>query len=601
MIEINDIYKLREKFFSLSSDEIFNLLACCYQLEIPKGLETLKNYTFLVNTSIILIKHEEILNELILSELWDFFCQFAKKTNKNLNDFDITCILPKEIANKEKDDDIIKNCIINFYNHIYINSLILNILNCNDFQYEYSRFMVSKLEYSHLDTDYKIMDKFNDIVKLTNINIKIDLKHSQFDIKFSNDYLYIHFALYKTINIPKNNDVEFTYKQNKLYETTFFITPDNKIFLVKDYKGKKNVYPISIKELFYYKNSLAKFNSKFDKLLDIIFEYSINNSTFFKDVINDSRISINNTDKYIYLLPTKYNDAFLYYNKSEMLKNNYKLSNSLSINYNKRNINLSYCILKTYPYIKDETSKNILLQQRNINLLDFCDTRYINDSDSYYNYINNTIKDIIQKFLKFILINRITQHSSNLNNKIDNNYTNIINEHNIYIIADYIDMTLFSKHSHTKYLKECKRYFKLNVNSMNEIRNKHDKVSDLITLDSYMHNSKMIVKIPKNSKFNDLRNMLPEEFEWIKTKKRLISEAIIQHHCVASYADKITKDQCAIYSYVDKDGSKNEDGIPRRYTIEFVKHKNKYYIKQTQGEYNKVNASYMYEYISQFL
>lgn len=527
----------------------------------------------------------------------------CKKTNKNLNDFDITCILPKEIADNEKVDDIIKNCIINFYNHIYINSLMLNILNCNDFQYKYFKYMVPKLEYSHLDTDYKIMDKFNDIVKLTNINIKIDLKHSQFDIKLSNNYLYIHFALYKTINISKNNNINFTYKQNKLYETTFFITPDNKIFLVKEYKykSKKNIYPITIKELFYYKNSLAKFNSKFDKLLDIIFEYSINNSTFFKDVINDSHININNTDKYIYLLPTKYNDIFLYHNKSEMLRNNYKLSNSLKINYNKRNINLSYCILKTYPYIKDETSKNILLQQRNINLLDFCDARYINDSDSYYNYINNTIKDIIRKFLMFVLINRITQHSSNLDNKIDNNYTNIINEHNISIIADYIDMTLFPKHSQTKYSKECKKCFKLNVNSMSEICNKHDKASDLITLDSYTHKSKMIVKVPKNSKFNDLRNMLPEEFEWIKTKKRLISEAVMQHHCVASYADKITKDQCAIYSYIDEDGSKNEDGVSRRYTIEFTKQKNKYYIKQTQGEYNKVDASYMSEYISQFL
>ena len=80
-------------------------------------------------------------------------------------------------------------------------------------------------------------------------------------------------------------------------------------------------------------------------------------------------------------------------------------------------------------------------------------------------------------------------------------------------------------------------------------------------------------------------------------------ETKIQHHCVWSYASYITNDESAIYSYVDTDGSKHEDGVPRRYTIEFKYDltDKKYYIKQIQGRFDSVNASNMTEYIQQIL
>lgn len=81
-----------------------------------------------------------------------------------------------------------------------------------------------------------------------------------------------------------------------------------------------------------------------------------------------------------------------------------------------------------------------------------------------------------------------------------------------------------------------------------------------------------VVKITKETKFKLLRKILPPEFEWIKTRKRLIEETVMQHHCVWSYADKINKDKCQIYSYVDEDG--------KRYTLEFViKRKNMFVCK----------------------
>lgn len=49
-----------------------------------------------------------------------------------------------------------------------------------------------------------------------------------------------------------------------------------------------------------------------------------------------------------------------------------------------------------------------------------------------------------------------------------------------------------------------------------------------------------------------MRKLLPPEYEWITTSKRLIEESAIQRHCVWQYEDKIKKDKCAIYSYVSK-------------------------------------------------
>ena len=99
-----------------------------------------------------------------------------------------------------------------------------------------------------------------------------------------------------------------------------------------------------------------------------------------------------------------------------------------------------------------------------------------------------------------------------------------------------------------------------------------------------------------------MRKILPEEFEWIKTRKRLISEAVMQHHCVWSYAPDITADKSAIYSYVDRSGMMDKDGISKRYTIEFKINKNgKYYVTQTQGWYNKVNTSQMKTFINKIL
>ena len=95
--------------------------------------------------------------------------------------------------------------------------------------------------------------------------------------------------------------------------------------------------------------------------------------------------------------------------------------------------------------------------------------------------------------------------------------------------------------------------------------------------------------------YTKLRKLLPKEFEWIKTKKRLLKESEIQHHCVWTYGGKINADKSAIYSFVYAPENK-------RYTIEFVYGNNgEYKIWQMQSCCNKGHSKEAYEYVKSFL
>lgn len=108
--------------------------------------------------------------------------------------------------------------------------------------------------------------------------------------------------------------------------------------------------------------------------------------------------------------------------------------------------------------------------------------------------------------------------------------------------------------------------------------------------------------IPKNSKFLRLRKILPEKYEWIRSRKRLIKEASMQQQCVWSYANRISSDRCAIYSYMD-DGEFSKDGKPHRYTIEFGYNfkNNTYYIRQVHGKRNQLDTKCMQKHLEDLI
>ena len=93
------------------------------------------------------------------------------------------------------------------------------------------------------------------------------------------------------------------------------------------------------------------------------------------------------------------------------------------------------------------------------------------------------------------------------------------------------------------------------------------KLHDEVALVSNMSDGR--VSVPKDTVFKKLRKILPTEFEWIKTRKRLNKESLMMGHCVWSYGDEINKDKCAIYSFIDEEGKYSTEGCRKRYTLEF--------------------------------
>lgn len=127
----------------------------------------------------------------------------------------------------------------------------------------------------------------------------------------------------------------------------------------------------------------------------------------------------------------------------------------------------------------------------------------------------------------------------------------------------------------------------LRYKSMRRINEEHDK----LILQSRIKDI-CFKKVKDNSQFKHLNELLPDEFEWIKTGKRLAQEAIEQKHCVASYDWKIARDKCAIYSFIYKDN--------KRYTVEFIKRKNEYALNQVFGKFNEFNQE-AFDYVKGIL
>lgn len=127
----------------------------------------------------------------------------------------------------------------------------------------------------------------------------------------------------------------------------------------------------------------------------------------------------------------------------------------------------------------------------------------------------------------------------------------------------------------------------INFKSVKKVQEEHDQISQ-----KYYQRSTPKVTVKKDTKFKELRKILPDTFEWIKTRKRLIQETTMQNHCVWSYASFINKDQCQIYSYVDERGE--------RYTLEFRTKRNKYVLQQARGKYNTINTQ-INQYVDEIL
>lgn len=437
-----------------------------------------------------------------------------------------------------------------------------------------------------------IFDKYKQLVMDNGIAVTLNnIKSISTKIVIkTNGTINIYIREYKGNTILSSGKLQ-TDNETKSNKNDIVIFPNGDIY--KKTKNEKLV-PISFKELY----ALRNLNNDTKKLVDCIISEVSKMTPIFKDISRDFEITN--------LFPIKFNDLYKYHTKNELMKDMYGLAKDLPINYNKININLSYLIVKSYNYVNDR-SKKILIQLKDkdnsiLKLVNRCITK---------SWQRLTYKRKVFFFLQSIIIYTINEKTDwgktrkkyieeNLNfiaeNILDAEFYEF--EENcaddmVIQVGDYVNMCIYSN-------KRVKPKVDLSISNIHTLIEKHNDVSWL----SRKSGTKP-VKVPKDSVFNDLRKILPKEFEWIKNRKRLILETELQHHCVWSYADKISSDMCAIYSYVDKDGSKSlcNDGKPKRYTIEFNfnKQDGTYYVVQVQGKYDAVNSSDVQNYIYKIL
>lgn len=212
-----------------------------------------------------------------------------------------------------------------------------------------------------------------------------------------------------------------------------------------------------------------------------------------------------------------------------------KYQSRFNRNMNKYSLEICFVLLKGQSYFNDKEIVQILDKFQDLNCLDFRITAS--------GYINKKCaeKIILSSYYKYKLFGDTFE-----NNKV------YLKEHDNYtIIEDYIDMMLDS-HEENHHL---------NIKSMNRLIREHDELVQRIERKVYEKEIKN-VKVKKNSIFNHLATMLPEnQFEWIQDGERLFREGCEQHNCVITYASYITEDNSAIYSAVING---------HRYTIEFV-------------------------------
>lgn len=437
-----------------------------------------------------------------------------------------------------------------------------------------------------------IFDKYKQLVMDNGITVtlnKIKSISTKIVIK-TNGTINIYIREYKGNTILSSGKLQ-TYDETKSNKNDIVIFPNGDIY--KKTKNEKLV-PISFKELY----ALRNLNNDTKKLVDCIISEVSKMTPIFKDISRDFEITN--------LFPIKFNDLYKYHTKNELMKDMYGLAKDLPINYNKININLSYLIVKSYNYVNDR-SKKILIQLKDkdnsiLKLVNRCITK---------SWQRLTYKRKVFFFLQSIIIYTINEKTDwgktrkkyieeNLNfiaeNILDAEFYEFADncaDDMLIQVGDYVNMCIYNN-------KRVKPKVDLSISNVHTLIEKHNDVSWL----SRKSGTKP-VKVPKDSVFNDLRKILPKEFEWIKNRKRLILETELQHHCVWSYADKISSDMCAIYSYVDKDGSKSlcNDGKPKRYTIEFNfnKQDGTYYVVQVQGKYDAVNSSDVQNYIYKIL
>lgn len=344
-------------------------------------------------------------------------------------------------------------------------------------------------------------------------------------------YIVLEFTRYNKI-CGKNGNI---YYADKKECETIIINEDLSIYTYIKDKAVQLTYSYLSKKIIFN-------NVVFNKYIIEIFKYFSEKHLLFRELTNEYK------SKKI-CLPIRINDVWEYRTKYDLLKGyckNYKIPKNI----NKYPIQLTYLLTKCQKYVKENEYQKLV--------------KTIMNYDYKLEFINNHREQLKSCLYLYYKIN------------IENERKKELDENEEYLVEDYIDMKL-------RYDND--KNFNLNIKSIKRIKSEHDRLT------IKLRNKKTpIIKIPKESKFKNLK--LPAEFERIKTRKRLITESVINNNCVWSYAEKINKDKSAIYSIIYDN---------KRYTLEIKERKRKYYLVQISGYGNSQAPIKLIDHINSLL
>lgn len=411
-------------------------------------------------------------------------------------------------------------------------------------------------------------------------------------------FMSIKYKEYNQIELHKNyEDFWRCHYDGVCKEVNMFISPDGKIFRTVTSNNKTRNMPLTMKEFMYY----LHYPTIFGDFMKHLAAFYVKQNRFVGDVISDF-------EKCECIMPITFNDILGCHNKTHFLNTKYKTSIGLKTNWNKKNLNVSYMIIKSYPKVSDGASQGILLQQNDILPITQWNLNQSAKADEKIRaYLTEVIYNYMSEAMKKANAKQVKEKKKQYQAELDEIETEVLEDEWMPWLSNRVDEEFdLSEHRRdiADYVRMCmltKQKIKLDVKSINQATNLHDNLAHR-EHNSYYREHTQPVKVPKNTKFKKLREILPQEFEWIQTRKRLILETELQHHCVWSYAHKISDDRCAIYSFVDSDGHFGYDGKPKRYTIEFYIDKDKKYgIVQVQGKYDRAHTEKMRAYIQEIL
>ena len=305
----------------------------------------------------------------------------------------------------------------------------------------------------------------------------------------------------------------------------------------------KKLFPLSLKEVGII---YEKYGELGRRICDFLFTYT-------KEKLNASVMA----DLYHTLqadgflnIPIALSDCRDMYNCNQLLK--YRWKNSSVINWNKADINVAYAIMKSLPIVRDIDQRRLLQHTK--------DEKLLSAAKKYFMTANRP-----PQYRKIWFLEEYVATYCIMDGMLANTF---------------IDYCNLCKELHEKVSIGFKTYKKL-VEA-------HDK--------AYKRELNRLhrVSVPKDSQFNELRKLLPKNFEWIKGGKRLQQEGITMSHCVNSYYSYINMDVIAIYHLTMPDGYEA--------TIDFKRMKNgKYRIAQMYGYHNNECPQEVWDYVYGFL